>query len=59
MILFQLKLSPNNPNFEPSARYGKQFASILYIISEKIMLDPLLNNGKFTINTNGVTGVVD
>ncbi|QIA68943.1 hypothetical protein [Spiroplasma citri] len=23
------------------------------------MLDPLLNSGKFTINTNGVTGVVD
>ncbi len=23
------------------------------------MLDPLLNSGKFTINTNGVTGVID
>ncbi len=23
------------------------------------MLEPLLNSGKFTINTNGVTGVVD
>ncbi|WP_338991224.1 hypothetical protein [Spiroplasma endosymbiont of Seladonia tumulorum] len=29
------------------------------INAEKIMLDPLLNSGKFTINTNGVTGVVD
>ncbi|WP_348736862.1 hypothetical protein [Spiroplasma endosymbiont of Ammophila pubescens] len=54
-----IEIIPNNPNFEPSARYGKQFASILDIIAEKIMLDPLLNSGKFTINTNGVTGVVD
>ncbi|WP_400248988.1 hypothetical protein, partial [Spiroplasma sp. ald] len=54
-----IEIIPNNPNFEPSARYDKQFASILDIISEKIMLDPLLNSGKFTINTNGVTGVVD
>ncbi|WP_126821549.1 hypothetical protein [Spiroplasma endosymbiont of Megaselia nigra] len=54
-----IEIIPNNPNFEPSARYGKQFASILDIIAEKIMLDPLLNSGKFTINTNEVTGVVD
>ncbi len=54
-----IEIIPNNPNFEPSARYGKQFASILDIIAEKIMLDPLLNSSKFTINTNGVTGVVD
>ncbi|WFG96648.1 hypothetical protein M0C40_01115 [Spiroplasma citri] len=47
-----IEIIPNNPNFEPSARYGKQFASILDIIVEKIMLDPLLNSGKFTININ-------
>ncbi len=35
-----IEIIPNNPNFEPSARYGKQFASILNIIAEKIMLDP-------------------
>ncbi len=54
-----VEIIPNNPNFEPSARYGKQFAGILDIIAEKIMLYPLLNSGKFTINTNDVTGVVD
>ncbi|WP_283272797.1 hypothetical protein [Spiroplasma sp. SV19] len=48
-----------NPNYEKSARYGSEFASIMDIIAGKIMLDPLLNSGKFTINTNGVTGVVD
>ncbi len=53
-----IEIIPNNYNFETSARYGKQFASILDIIAKKIMLDPLLNSGEFKINNNGVTVVV-